>query len=372
MSTPILVTPLIANSCSNNKPNISGMNNAARFENYTKGLGNKHVSSIFASSDGNTIYAATNDGVSVGTKTGSTYTFKFYVTGLVNRIVNSIYATSDGTIIAGTGDGVGTGINGGVAIGTKNSAGGYTFKNYPNGLGSYHVQAVYGSSDGSKIYVGVSDTGNNKGGVSVGTKNSAGAYNFRNYTRGIENKYVYSIYASSNGNTIYAGTTEGVEVGTKSGSDYSFTNYAAGLADTFAQSVYASPDGNIIYAGTERGLAIGTKNSGGVWIFKNYTKGLGSPRVYSVDVSPDGNTIYAGTDNGVSVGTKTGSTYAFKNYTAGLGSTRVNSVYALSSGKTVYVGTDNGVSVSLGSLTTENNLGYLANNYQAILLNTKQ
>ena len=215
------------------------------------------------------------------------------------------------------------------------------FKNYTTnaGLGDNQIFSVYASSDGNTIYAG---TG---GGVSVGSRND-NTYNFTNYTTsdGLGSDTVNSIYASSDGNTIYAGTGGGVSVGTKTSSGYTFKNYTAGIGSSFVQSVYASSDGDTIYAATVFGVSVGVKK-GPVYVFNNYTAGLGNILTSSVRASNDGNTIYVGTAQGVSVGTKNNDKYTFTNYTTGLGNENVISVYNSGTDNTIYAGTRGGVSV---------------------------
>ena len=63
----------IMTSCSENNTN-----NKIAFKNYTtkNGLGSNYVTGVSVSSDGNTIYAATYGGVSIGTKSNDNWTFK--------------------------------------------------------------------------------------------------------------------------------------------------------------------------------------------------------------------------------------------------------------------------------------------------------
>ena len=340
---------------------------AKGFKNYTTsdGLGNNIVRSISASSDGNIIYAGTDGGFSVGTKSGNTYNFTNYTTndGLVNNTVFSLYASSDGnTIYLGTIKGI--------SIATK-SGNTYTFANYTAGLGNTFINAIYPINNGDTIYIGT-----NGGGVSVGTKKGS-TYVFDNYTTsdGLGNNITSSILASNDGNTVYVGTTQGVSVGTKQNDDsYKFANYNAGLGDINTNSVYTSSDGSTIYAGTNGGVSVGTK-SGNTYNFTNYTTsdGLGNNVVHSVYTSSDGSTIYAGTNGGVSVGTKQNDdSYKFANYNAGLGNDQVLSVYPSSNSNTIYESSyDGGVAISAANWLTQNNLNYAVNNHQAIVLNNK-
>ena len=339
-----------------NSQTINNTYNIAKgFKNYTElaGLLSDYVTSVYASSDGNTIYVGNsagnnNGGLSVGTKKGDTYTFQNYTKkdGLAADWVRSVYASSDGNTIY-----VGTYM--GVSVGTKQSSGRYTFQNYTTGLNDTRITSVYASPNGNTIYAGTN--GGSSGGVSVGTKKGS-RYTFQNYTDkdGLGDDRVNSVYASSDGSTIYVGTDDnyrdlgGVSVGTKKGSRYTFQNYKTGLGSDYVTSIYASPDGNTIYAGTSfgyGGVSVGTKTSSG-YTFRNFTSGLGSNRVTSIYASPDGNTIYAGTKGGLSISTKKGSRYTFQNYKSGLGTLAVTSVYVSVDGNTIYAGTQDGLGIS--------------------------
>ena len=222
------------------------------------------------------------------------------------------------------------------------------FKNYSMGLASQSVNSVYPSSDGNTIYAGTD------AGVSVGTK-SNNNYTFKNYTKGLTNNNIQSIYASSDGNTIYVGTGDnkgagGVAVGTKSNDTYTFKNYTDGLGSDTVDAIDVTNNGSTIYAATTGGVSVGTKNSE-TYKFTNYTTkdGLASNTVFSVSASSDGNTIYAGTEKGLAVGTKSNDTYTFKNFTEGLTSNEVQSIYVSSDGNTIYAGTTSGVGVGTKS-----------------------
>ena len=225
------------------------------------------------------------------------------------------------------------------------------FRNYDTGLGSNDVNAVYASSDGARIYVGTDF------GISVGIKQSGnGMYTFTNIITGLGNIRVNAIYASSDGNMIYVATREGFDIGVKQSSNkYTFTNYSTrnGLGSNEINSVITSSDGSIIYVGTGNGVSVGTKPSGSDrYTFTNSTEGLGNPFVYSIYLTNNSNTIYAGTLNGVSVGTKQTSSnkYTFTNYTVSDNPVEnfVNSVYASPDGNTIYAGTEI-VGVSVGT-----------------------
>ena len=344
-------------SCSENNTN-----NKIAFKNYTtkNGLGSNYVTGVSVSGDGNTIYAATDGGVSIGTKSNSTWNFKNYTTavGLGSNSVDDVYASSDGnTIYAATFDGLG--------VGTKKADGSYTFQNYTTkeGLVNSNVYSIYISAGGQTIYAGT------EGGLSIGTKQAGNSYTFQNYTTkdGLVGNGVHGIYASSNGKEIYAATgnlsTGGISIGTEqTGGSYTFNqSYTKkdGLGANDVNCVYVSNDGKKIYAGTgsdgEGGLSIGTEQAGGSYTFQNYTTkdGLSANDVNCIYVSSNGKKIYAGTGSdgkgGLSIGTEqAGGSYTFKDYTTkdGLGSNSVQDIYVSSDGRTIYAATLKGLSIS--------------------------
>ena len=351
------------------------------FKVYTSGLAGDDVHSVSSTSNGNVIYAGTDGGLSVGSKDGDRYDFFNYskgVHGLVGNVINSIYASSNGSTIYASSPtdayGNGGGISVGSNVGTQNSPT-YKFTNYNDDWGG--VSSIYASNDGNTIYAGI------YGGVVVGTKQSDNSYKFKIFNQGLENSQVYSVTASSDG-TIFAAISSsdtGVAVGTKNGSSYTFKIYTKqnGLIGNDVKSVYGSKDSNTIYVGLEgfkgeknSNFYIGTKQSNGTYTFNNINKGLNAADVESIYPSSDGNTIYAGIDMGVSVGTKQkNGSYTFKNYFSGIYPDYVNSVYASSDGNKIFAGFIGGVGVSQAKWFTQNNLSYAINNYKAIALNNK-
>ena len=326
---------------------------AKGFKNYTDGLTSNDVRSIFPYSDGNTLYAGTTGGLAVGTKANSTYTFANI--GLAGDTVYSVFPLSSETVFAGT--------NKGVAVGTKTGST-YSFKNYLIGDPPDGIFSVYATSDGNTIFAGTAGIG-----VAVGTKTDDG-YTFKIYDDQIASNTVNSIYASADGSKVYVGTLNGFSVGTKTDDGYSFQILVGNV--TF-NSVYASADGNTVYAGTDNGVEVGTKNPQNTYTFQPYTQGIANETVYSIYASADGNTIYAGTGGGLAIGTKqSGSNnYTFTTIDSGLASNTVYSIYASADGNTIYAGTKGGVSVSSSIWLNQNNLSYSANNFEVIILNNK-
>ena len=347
---------------------------AKGFKAYDTGPGAYAVNSVYPIDNGNTIFAGTaGEGVSVGTKTGTTYSFQNLKTGLDSNYIWSVHASSDGnTLYVGTGDPESK--KGGVSVGTKQEDNSYTFQNYTSSLNNDYVNSVYPSNDGSFLYVATD------GGVAVGTKNDS-TYNFQTYTKGLGSSSVYFVYPSSDGNKLYTATNGGLSIGTKNprGNEYTFKNFSTeqGLPSNIVYSVYPTNNGNTIYAGTTEGVVVGTKASGSEeYTFKTYTTGLGSKRVNSVYPTNNGNTIYAGTGGdknsmgGVSVGTKqTDGSYTFQNYTAGSDVNSVASVYPTNNGNTIYAGAGSGLWVSQSNWFSQKTFNFLTNVDQTVTLN---
>ena len=283
----------------------------------TDGLGDNDVNDVYVSGD--TIYAATDGGLSISADNGKSWTNYTTNEGLKGDIVNSVYESGGAIYVAS---------QGGLSISTDN---GNKWSQVDLGyrLAPY-VYDVY-ESDGI-IYAGTNDVSG--GGLSISTD---GENNFSNRSirNGLGNNIVPDVYVS--GGVIYAATNGGLSISTDKGS--TFQNYTTenGLASNSVQGVYES-DGTI-YAATNLGLSISTNNGTS---FTTYTtdNGLGGPSVRDVYAS-DG-TIYAATNAGLSISTDNGKT--FKNYRNGLGSSSTTSVHE--SGGTVYVATEGGLSIA--------------------------
>ena len=359
---------LTVDSLKSSKKITNTYNIAKSFKSYTTSLTNQVVNTIYPSNDDNKVYVGTRGGISIGTKSDNNYTYKNYTEGLGSQYVTSIYASNDGsTIYIGTY--ASTDDNGGLTIGTRTSGDEeYKFTNYQTdaGLGSNTVLSVDATSDGNTIYAGT------EGGVSIGTK-SNDTYTFKNYPMAENQIAVLSVHPINNGNTIYAGTTAGVYIGTKQeGGAYTFKYF--NLNNQIIKSVYASSDGNVIYGATKNdGLWIWTKN-GDTYKSAQFTteQGLANNEVNSIQPVNNGNIIYAGTyGGGISVMTKNNSTYNIKNFTGGLKSNNVYSTIASSDGNSLYVGTEKGFAIARANWFTSSNLNRFTNNYQAIALNNK-
>jgi hypothetical protein len=287
------------------------------------GLGDSFVRGVHA--DGNTIYAATLNGLSISTNGGTTFTnLTTTSAGLGSNEILAVYAVGS-TIYAATNDG-------GLSIST-NSATTFTNVTTSAGLGSNQVRGVY--AVGNTIYAATSD------GLGISTN---GGTSFTNVTTsaGLLRSELNDVYAD--GNTIYAATTAGgLGISTNGGTSFTNVTTSDGLGSDAIISVFAV--GNTIYAGTyDGGLGIST-DGGATFTNKTTANGLGSNRVDSVYA--DGNTIYATTyDRGLSISTDNGAT--FTNFALGPAGNLVFDVYAV--GNTVYAATTGGLRICVLTL----------------------
>ena len=180
-----MVTSLVALVATGGIQATSALAAPGDFTNYTSGLGSNIVNGVYATDD--TIYAATNGGLSISTDGGTTFTN--YTSGLGNNLVRGVYATDD-TIYAAT--------NGGLSISTN---GGTTFTNYTSGLGSNAVYGVY--AIGSTVYAATAN------GLSVSTDGGA-TFTNKTTTDGLGSNFVTGVYAI--GSTVYAATGGGLSI----------------------------------------------------------------------------------------------------------------------------------------------------------------
>ena len=241
------------------------------FTNYTSGLGSNVVRGVYATDD--TIYAATNGGLSISIDSGISFTN--YTSGLGGNFVLGVYATDD-TIYAAT--------NGGLSISTD---GGTTFTNYTSGLGNNFVRGVY--AIGSTVYAAT------LGGLSISTN---GGTTFTNKTtgHGLGTNVVNGVYVI--GSTVYAATANGLSISTDGGTSFTNKRSGDGLGSNAVVGVYAI--GSTVYAATDGGgLSIST-NGGATFTNKTTTDGLGSNNVLGVYAI--GSTVYAATTGGLSIG----------------------------------------------------------------------
>ena len=282
------------------------------FTNYTSGLGSNVVRGVYATDD--TIYAATNGGLSISIDSGISFTN--YTSGLGGNFVLGVYATDD-TIYAAT--------NGGLSISTD---GGTTFTNYTSGLGNNFVRGVY--AIGSTVYAAT------LGGLSIST-NGGTTFTNKTTTDGLGSTTMFGVYVI--GSTVYAATANGLSISTDGGTTFTNKTTGSGLGSDIVNGVYVI--GSTVYAATANGLSIST-DGGTSFTNKRSGDGLGSNAV--VGVYAIGSTVYAATDGGgLSISTNGGATFTNKTTTDGLGSNNVLGVYAI--GSTVYAATTGGLSI---------------------------
>ncbi|MVM31322.1 hypothetical protein GO755_14860 [Spirosoma sp. HMF4905] len=290
--------------------------NGPNCDTYTYVTDSLHSISTFVRSVytvGNTIYVATDGGLSISTNGGSSFTNYTTSNNLGSNMVFRVYVVGT-KIYAATTNGLSISTDGGAHFSTTTS-----------GLGSSFVTGVY--SLGSTVFVST------LGGLGISTN---GGISFVNKTtdNGLGHNTVYGVYAV--GNTIYAATAGGVSISTNGGT--SFTNTSVGTGNNYATSVYAV--GNTVYAATYGGgLSIST-NNGASYIHKTTADSLGSNTVWSVYAL--GNTIYAATATGLSISTNGGASFT-NHYLNGHGVydsyVANNIIYAATDGGLAYCGT---------------------------------
>ena len=295
------------------------------FENKTTGDG--LVSSVVYGVHvlGNNVYAATNDGLSISTDGGSSFTNKTTAnSSLGNNLVNNVYVTSDGIIFAGTEGGLTIFPFADASLGANYTTGA--------GLGSNSVYDVYAS--GNNIYVATS------GGLSIST-NSGTSWTNTNF-----NNAVRGVYVSEDGDNIFAATDGGLRISSDSGANFTNKTTADGLGSDGVSNVFMTAANGTIYAATGDGVSIST--NGGI-SFTNKKNGLvpdpGAGNTVDVlDIYVDNSgTIYAATSMGLGISADGGDNFANITTTNGLGNNIVNSVYVI--GSNIYVGTYGGLGI---------------------------
>jgi hypothetical protein len=277
------------------------------------GLGGNRVRDVFV--NGSNLYAATNNGLSISTDGGITFTNKTIANGLGNNDLTSVFV--DGAnVYAGSNSGLSISTDGGITFTTKTTA---------NGLGDNLVLGVF--AQGVNVYAATS------GGLSISTD---GGITFTNKTttNGLGNNFIFGVYAS--GSNVYAATNGGLSISTDGGATFTNKTTANGLGANSVMSVVAS--GSKVYAATTNGLSIST--DGGV-TFTNKTFMDGLPTNNLNDIQVNGLYLYIATMSGVSISADGGLTY--KNYDYGDGVGRMPRNVAATA-TTLYAATDDGIS----------------------------
>jgi hypothetical protein len=306
-------------------------------KNTGSGLGSNEVRQVYF--DGSKVYAATNNGLSISTDGGGSYTNYTILNttgggttnGLGSNDVLGVYE------VFNNGDNVYAATTSGVSISRVNGGLG-TYTNYTAGLGSTFVQGVYAIAtglNGSTVYAATT------GGVSV-SLDSGQTYTNATTLDGLGSDYTFGVYAVGNGlnnTTVYAATNNGLGVSNDNGQTYdNRTNSNSGLGSDFVIGVYAV--GSNVYAATTGGVSVSVdngRNFDNIPLFGN-DAALG---VYAL-----GNTIYVATYNGLQITTDGGATFTTYRVPNGLGGNQVNGMFVSNDyyGTTVYAATSGGVS----------------------------
>ena len=286
------------------------------------GLGHNSTYNIYAVAD--TVYVATNNGLSISTDGGRTFTNKTTANGLGSNSVRDVYAVG-ATVYAATLSGLSISTDGGSTFTNKTTA---------NGLGNNTVREVY--AVGATVYAATDD------GLSISTDGGA-VFTNRTTANGLGNNGVRDVYVV--GATVYAATVSGLSISTDGGAGFTNKTTANGLGNNSLLGVYAA--GSTVYAATSLGLSIST-DGGASFTNRTTSDGLGDDVV--VDVYALGNTVYAitgsgrpGTGGGLSISTNGGTSFTNYTTTSGLGSDFVRGVFATATN--IYVATNGGVSL---------------------------
>ena len=322
-------------------------------------LHSNYVRAVYGSKDMSEILVGEwNEGLEIGNrqKDGS-YDFTEYGSEyLSDTRINSVYGNADlSTILVGT-------YSGGLYVGNKESDGKYQFTNYnmssSSPLISNDIYGLRANADFSKIILSTSVLGDSeRSGVCVGTKQSGGEYTFKNYTADdsalIGGSY-YSLIASSDNDlsTILVSTSdEGIQIGkldSVSGG-YSFSTLQDGLKSKQVVSLSATNNLATILVGENGGgLDVGTRQADGTYNFDNYsTPVLADNEVSSSATNQDASKILVGLNNGLDVGTKQADgKYTFVKYgkgsTPGIQGSTVQELYANSDLSNIIIPSNSG------------------------------
>ena len=297
------------------------------FDNRTTADGLGHNIQLGVYVDGDRVYAATNDGLSISTEGGKAGSFTNYTTanGLGNN--KSRGAFIDGSVLY-------VPTQGGLSISTSLdnsdvSAGRFTTRTVANStLGhDYTRRAVVVDST---LYVGTN------GGLSIST-NGGASFDNKTTVDGLGHNAVWDVHVA--GTNVYAATEAGLSISANGGDSFTNKTTVDGLGHNFTMGIYVV--GSTVYAATNGGLSIST-NGGDSFTNRTTANGLGHNAVWDVHVA--GTNVYAATSGGLSISTDSGATFRNLTTSNGLGSNELRAVYA--SGSTVYAATQGGLSIS--------------------------
>ncbi len=198
------------------------------------------------------------------------------------------------------------------------------------GPGGGNVQALVSSSDGQTLFAGTS-----RGGVLKTT--DAGA-TWTAVNNGLNHLDVPSLARGSDGQTLFAGTSGGgVFKTTDAGANWTAANN--GLTNLSVRSLALGSDGQTLFAGTFGGGIFKTTDAGATWTTVN--NGMSDVTVRSLAQGSDGQALFAGTSGGVFKTTDAGATWRAVNN--GLNYRAAYSLALGRDGQTLFAGTSGGV-----------------------------
>jgi photosystem II stability/assembly factor-like uncharacterized protein len=264
-------------------------------------------SNIFAGTNGDGIYASTDDGIN----------WTAYSNGLPNlTIVTSLAIcplnkTGNSNLFAGT--------NTGIYLSKNN---GLNWTPFNNGLTNSEVLSLVVSD--TNIFAGT-----NGKGVFLSTNNGS---SWSEVNNGLLNNYstnVYSLlvtpFGADSSYALFAGTSRGVFRSTDNGANWTDEN--VGLSYYPAVNSLVS-SGKYLFAGTFAGVFLST-NYGSTWTAVN--NGLNNSVVFSLAISADGKDLFAGTlHNGVFLSKDNGENWSAIN--DGLANLTIYSLFVNSEG----------------------------------------
>jgi hypothetical protein len=227
------------------------------------------------------------------------------------------------------------GTQGGLGISLNETT--WSNKTSSNGLGATDVKSVVAS--GNTLYAGTLN------GLSVSTDYGATWLNKLSGLGGGSYDGIWSLAAD--GNTIYCGTVGGVSVTSNGGTNFSaVTGYLGSPA--WIRAIYYDTTAGKLYVATDSGLSV--SSNGTNWTtYTNATLGISSYYVLSIYAS--GTNIYLGSYNGLRYSLNGGTSWLFKTVASSeLPHDTINKVYG--SGSTLYLSSQAGLLVSRDNLAT--------------------
>ncbi len=275
------------------------------FHNVTIGasLPQTDLRDVVVASDG-TVYAATDLGIGVSRDGGLTWIIKTSSDGLAGNDVLAL-ATEGNTVYAAINQGAQQG-DGGLSFSTDS---GKTWH-------SVGKQQGLSLRDDSSVWVSGKT-------VLVGTDHGLGMsidggqhFTMHNVGLGTEVSDVFI-----HNNTYYVSTDFGVAISSDQGKSWQHLTSGSGLAGDYVHRFRVI--NSTWFVSTDQGLSI-SSNQGRSWQTVTMNNGLGSNNVYRVQAV--GNTLYAGTEGGLSISTDNGKSWTNQTMKNGLSGNNIGSV----------------------------------------------